>query len=166
MTYYEKVLSKLKWGKLYKSLRLGEPERKGDERVFLCPFHEENTGSFYLNKEHGAFRCFGCDEKGNVITLVASLKDITNKEAFEKLEGWAGLGEGSLTVSEVKQRINLIKSTGGSKKIRTIDIHTDDMPRTIELPDDALAYLKKRFITRKENRKRKIRFCTYGYFRD
>ena len=166
MEYYEKVLSKLKWGKLYKALKLGEPERKGDERIFICPFHDEDTGSFYLNKEHGAFHCFGCDEAGNIITLVASLKDITNKEAFEKIEGWAGLGEGSLTVSEVKQRVRAIKLTLGKRKRKKLDIHTDDMPKTIELHDEALAYLKKRQITRKEIGKRKIRFCDYGYFKD
>jgi len=166
MTYYEKILSKLNWGKFYKSLKLGEPLRKGDERVFLCPFHDEKTGSFYVNKEHGAFRCFGCDERGNVITLVASLKNISNKDAFERLEEWAGLSEGSLTPSEVRQRIEFIEANIGKKKKKKLDIHTDDLPKTIDLPDDALKYLKSRFITKKEIKKRKIRFCNYGYFKD
>jgi DNA primase len=32
----------------------------------LCPFHEEKTPSFNVDKKTGDFFCFGCGEEGNV----------------------------------------------------------------------------------------------------
>ena len=57
-----------------------------NELVCLCPFHDENTPSFNANLETGQYRCFGCGAKGNAITFVAEMENITNKEAWKKIE--------------------------------------------------------------------------------
>ncbi|WP_421762730.1 CHC2 zinc finger domain-containing protein [Ekhidna sp.] len=55
----------------------------------LCPFHDEKTPSFYVSP-HGFFNCFGCGEKGDIITFeskynkrdfVNSLESITGEKA-------------------------------------------------------------------------------------
>ena len=42
-------------------------KREGWTANFACPFHEDSTGSFGVNLETGAFRCFGCDAAGGSI---------------------------------------------------------------------------------------------------
>lgn len=49
-----------------------ELNRKSSSRDLwgCCPFHNENTPSFKVDLEHGFFKCFGCDAKGNGITFI------------------------------------------------------------------------------------------------
>lgn len=51
----------------------------------LCPFHSEKTPSFFVDKERGFFHCFGCGEKGNVISFVQKYKNTTFVEALQEL---------------------------------------------------------------------------------
>lgn len=57
-----------------------------DELICSCPFHDEYTPSFNANLENGVYHCFGCGSKGNVITFVAEMENINNKEAWKKIE--------------------------------------------------------------------------------
>lgn len=59
---------------------------RDNELIGLCPFHEEDTPSFNANLENGVYHCFGCGAKGNAITFVAEMDNITNKEAWKKIE--------------------------------------------------------------------------------
>ncbi len=47
-----------------------------------CPFHDEKTPSFAINPERQRFCCFGCGEKGDVITFVQRRHDLNFKEAL------------------------------------------------------------------------------------
>ena len=49
----------------------------------VCPFHDDKDPSLQLHDEY--FHCFGCGASGDVITFVARLFQISNKEAAEKL---------------------------------------------------------------------------------
>ena len=52
----------------------------------LCPFHSEKTPSFYVkDKGQGAFfKCFGCDESGDVISFIQLQEHCTFNEAIRK----------------------------------------------------------------------------------
>lgn len=50
-----------------------------------CPFHNDTNASFSINKKRQIFKCFGCEKKGDVITLVAELDNITPYEACRKI---------------------------------------------------------------------------------
>lgn len=65
-------------------------DRRG--RVF-CPLHTEDTPSFKVY-DNRSFYCFGCGAGGDVITLVAKLFDLTNREAAEKLAADFGVPGG------------------------------------------------------------------------
>ena len=51
----------------------------------LCPFHNEKTPSFTLNRNEGFFHCFGCKESGNAITFLQKHLNITFIEAVRML---------------------------------------------------------------------------------
>ena len=48
-----------------------------------CPFHPDNTPSLKLNEDY--FFCFGCQKYGDVIDFTASLFQISQPQAVEKL---------------------------------------------------------------------------------
>ena len=51
----------------------------------LCPFHNEKTPSFFVNKEKHLFNCFGCGEKGNAASFLMKYKNLTYIEALKNL---------------------------------------------------------------------------------
>ena len=63
-------------------------ERKGDRLWSCCPFHNENTPSFFMWNEpgeerHGRYFCFGCQQTGRPVNFVANFLD-TDKQSARK----------------------------------------------------------------------------------
>lgn len=56
--------------------------QKGNGLWARCPFHNEKTASFKIDKERQFFYCFGCHEHGDVITFTMKLRGIAFKEAL------------------------------------------------------------------------------------
>lgn len=46
---------------------LGKDKPKANYITACCPFHEEKTPSFTINKDTLEFRCFGCGEAGKLV---------------------------------------------------------------------------------------------------
>jgi hypothetical protein len=63
-----------------------ELRHNGKNFISICPLHNEKTPSFYIYTETNRFCCFGCQEKGDVITLTIALYGISFKEAVEMLQ--------------------------------------------------------------------------------
>lgn len=76
---------KIDYERIY-SYYLDDYKIRRNELICLCPFHEEDTPSFNANLETGLYHCFGCGAKGNAITFIAKIENITNKEAWKKIE--------------------------------------------------------------------------------
>lgn len=51
----------------------------------LCPLHEEKSPSFFIYPESNSYRCYGCNQWGDVIQLVRLLYGYSFKEAVEFL---------------------------------------------------------------------------------
>jgi DNA primase len=52
-----------------------------------CPFHQDkNPGSFHINNQNGAFHCFACGEKGDMIKFFMNKYNLGFKEAITKLK--------------------------------------------------------------------------------
>ncbi len=51
----------------------------------LCPFHQEKTPSFSVDRRTNIFTCFGCGETGDVISFVTKLKGVEPLEAAKTL---------------------------------------------------------------------------------
>ena len=64
----------------------------------LCPFHQEKTPSFNVNKDKGFFKCFGCGAGGDVVKFVEMTQKVAFPEAVRMLANKIGMavpeGEG------------------------------------------------------------------------
>lgn len=63
----------------------------GRNFVGLCPFHAEKSPSFNVREETGRYRCFGCDQSGDVFTFVQQTRHTDFVGAVEYLAGKAGM---------------------------------------------------------------------------
>ena len=57
----------------------------------LCPFHQEKTPSFTVNRDKGVFHCFGCGAGGDVVSFVEMHQKIAFPEAVRFLAQRAGI---------------------------------------------------------------------------
>lgn len=57
----------------------------------LCPFHQEKSPSFTVNEERQIYKCFGCNEAGDVIDFVMKMEHLTFPEALQMLADRAGV---------------------------------------------------------------------------
>jgi len=57
----------------------------------LCPFHQEKTPSFNVNRDKGFFKCFGCGAGGDVVKFVEMTQKIAFPEAVRLLANRIGM---------------------------------------------------------------------------
>lgn len=57
----------------------------------LCPFHSEKSPSFYVDSSFQNYRCFGCQESGDLLTFVQNYENLSFGDAVRKLADVAGL---------------------------------------------------------------------------
>ena len=50
-----------------------------------CPFHDEKTPSFYVSRDKGFYKCFGCGKAGDVFKFLIEVENITFPEAKRML---------------------------------------------------------------------------------
>jgi DNA primase len=72
----------------------------GRNWVGLCPFHAEKTASFNVREETGRYKCFGCDQSGDVFTFVQQHEHLDFVGAVEFLANKVGL---QLTYTSTEQ---------------------------------------------------------------
>lgn len=66
-------------------------KRSGARYVGLCPFHNEKTASFSVNRNLQIYKCFGCNKGGNVFSFVMEYESYTFPEAVRFLAERAGM---------------------------------------------------------------------------
>ncbi len=57
----------------------------------LCPFHQEKTPSFHIDRERGLWHCFGCGAGGDIFDFVMRTGNLSFAEAAETLARRAGV---------------------------------------------------------------------------
>lgn len=65
--------------------------RRGAGFWACCPFHSEKTPSFSIKQDGQFYKCFGCGESGNVISLVMKMENVDFLTAVEILAKNVGM---------------------------------------------------------------------------
>lgn len=66
-------------------------QKKGNNYVCCCPFHNEKTPSFSVSRSKQMFYCFGCHVGGSVTAFLQQYDNMTFPEAIEFLAERAGV---------------------------------------------------------------------------
>ncbi len=111
----------------------------------LCPFHNEKTPSLMVSPEKQIFKCFGCNEGGDVFSFVMKMENLEFREALEMLAQRAGV--------KLENRKAKIEDGQTDRKTRLFKINALSAQVfhkiLISLPagKSALSYLQKRKIS-------------------
>lgn len=102
-------------------------DRKNDVKV-ICPFpdHDDKDASFSINIETGVYGCFGCQKKGNIITLVQLMENISSgRKADEWILKYYGYSKEDLRPK--KKKINPIDEGVINGFINTLNNERSDL---------------------------------------
>jgi DNA primase len=66
-------------------------KKNGKNYVACCPFHNEKTPSFSIDRDKQLFHCFGCGASGNFVQLVMRLEGLDYRDALHSLADRAGI---------------------------------------------------------------------------
>lgn len=78
--------------------------KRGNSFWACCPFHNEKTPSFSIRQDGQFFKCFGCGESGDVITLIMKLENVDFLTAVEMLCKNAGIEMPTMAENDEMQR--------------------------------------------------------------
>ncbi|MBU1323083.1 DNA primase [Patescibacteria group bacterium] len=109
----------------------------------LCPFHEEKTPSFIVSSERQIFKCFGCQESGDVYSWLIKREGMEFGEALRFLAQKAGVELKDFRPSgdqKIKERLLEINHLASEFYHYLLTQHPLGKP--------ALEYLLKRGITK------------------
>jgi len=132
-------------------------KKAGRNFVGLCPFHQEKTPSFTLNREKQIFYCFGCGQGGNVITFLMKIAGKTFPEAIKDLAQKAGvILPPRVTDKESRERETL------REKITSLNLRAaQQFARNLQAPSgkEARLYLQERSISEETIRKFRLGYA-------
>lgn len=66
-------------------------KQRGRNHLGLCPFHQEKTPSFNVNREKNLFKCFGCGEGGDALAFLMKYENKTYGEVIRELAAEQGI---------------------------------------------------------------------------
>lgn len=66
-------------------------QKNGRSYKACCPFHNEKTPSFNIDRDKQLFHCFGCGASGNFVQLVMRLEGLDYRDAMRTLAEKAGI---------------------------------------------------------------------------
>jgi len=70
----------------------------------LCPFHNEKTPSFHVNRDRGFYYCFGCGAKGDVFDFLMQTQGIDFSESLRILGRRTGIEVSAPSRQDLKKR--------------------------------------------------------------
>lgn len=121
--------------------------RRGANYMGLCPFHNERTPSFSVNRRKNFCYCFSCKKGGSPVNFIMEKEGLTYNEALMHLAKKYGIEvqERELTDEERRQQSEheamLIANEWAMRQMET------DMRDTDEGRDVGMSYLTQRGVT-------------------
>jgi DNA primase len=120
-------------------------KKAGRNFIGLCPFHQEKTASFTVNREKQIFYCFGCSEGGNVITFLMKIANKTFPEAIKDLAEKTGVVLPQHLISKESREKDSLRESITSLNLRAAQQFTRNLFSSVG--KDAREYLVNRGIT-------------------
>lgn len=66
-------------------------KRHGRNYIGLCPFHNDKSPSLSVSQDKQIYKCFSCNEAGNIITFIMKQKNMNFPEALKYLADKANI---------------------------------------------------------------------------
>lgn len=143
----ERIKAEVSLVRLAESAGVALSKRGADERVGLCPFHEDDTPSLSVSVTKNLFNCFGCSASGGPIDWVMKHQNVSFRHAVELLK------EGLPTV--LGPETSPVKRSGKAKRLPPpVRLDADDEALLAQVIDyyhetlkgapEALAYMQSR----------------------
>src|SRR5688572_16967565 len=106
----------------------------------LCPFHNERTPSFTVDRDKGLYHCFGCGAGGDVIHFVRQIDRLDFPEAIEALAARFGVAipKRAARGPRDEQREKLLAAVSAAQRFYAAELATPGNP--------AAAYLEERGV--------------------
>lgn len=123
-----------------------------------CPFHGEKTPSFMVNQELQIFKCFGCNEGGDIYSFLQKIEGMNFYEALKTLADQAGVKLTSYRMNGEEERYDRL--------VRINSLASDYYHYLLtkhKMGEKALEYLKSRKITNESIEKFKLGFAPDGW---
>ncbi|MBR1988190.1 MAG: DNA primase [Clostridia bacterium] len=128
--------------------------RRGGGFWACCPFHSEKTPSFSIKQDGQFYKCFGCGESGNVITMVMKMENVDFLTAVEILAKNVGLEMPTDTESDEMRQRKIQRDKAYAILKETTEFYHKNLLNNPE--SEQAMYLKRRGISKEMIEKFKI----------
>ena len=135
--------------------------RRGNNYWACCPFHIEKTPSMAIKEDGQFFKCFGCQEGGNVINFIRKIEDVDFVKAVEILAKNAGMKMPEYEDSEEMRKKKHQRDRMLSVLKATSDFYIDNLNK-VEA-NKHIDYIRKRGLSDEMVKKFKIGASTDFY---
>ena len=119
-------------------------KRAGKNYAACCPFHQEKSPSFTVNREKQFYYCFGCGASGNALSFLIEHDRLEFMDGLKQLAGQAGM-----TLPETREAGNSSRDTQQPlyDALESAAQFFEQQLRQAPARDRAVSYLKKRGVT-------------------
>ena len=80
-------------------------EKKGNNYIGLCPFHDDKNPSMSVSSQKKVFKCFSCGTAGDVVSFVSKIKNISISDALREVGESVGI-KVALTQKDIERQKN------------------------------------------------------------
>lgn len=114
-----------------------------------CPFHNEKTPSFTVNRNKQFYHCFGCGAHGDAIKFLMEHDNLSFKEAVEEIASKLGLDVPYEKITKEQQTKNIDNQVLYDVLTQASAFFANNLRRDNSLADFAIKHLRERDITGK-----------------
>ena len=129
----------------------------------LCPFHTEKTPSFHVHEQRQFFHCFGCGEKGDVISFLVKVEQRSFMEVIRDLATTAGVELDERPLSPAERQARKEAESERDRMYRAMDLaaqfYQDAYAGPTAEAGRARDYVAKRSITAKVAEKFRVGYA-------
>ncbi len=129
----------------------------------LCPFHTEKTPSFHVHEQRQFFHCFGCGEKGDVISFLVKVEQRSFMEVIRDLATTAGVELDERPLSPAERQARKEAESERDRMYRAMDLaaqfYQDAYAGPTAEAGRARDYVAKRGITAKVAEKFRVGYA-------